>query len=74
MTSKFNVVFFNAIQRIDKSYTKEFTSYKPLLHSILLGPIDLGLDGDYYDEVINEAIDENIAQILNDDELWKLSN
>jgi hypothetical protein len=70
LNSKIKVTMSSRYKNFSKIYDQKMVSYKPMVGALLFGPLDFGTKGKYYDRLINECLDKNIAQIMLDDEIW----
>ena len=70
ISSKIKITASNKYNNLDKIYEKNIVSYRPMLRVLLMGPFDFGSSGEYYDDIINECLNQNIEQIVNDDQIW----
>jgi hypothetical protein len=53
-----------------KIYEQEFVSHKPMILAIILGPFDFGMGSGHYDWLVDKCLDKNIAQIMQDNDIW----
>ncbi len=70
--NKLKITMRTRAGKIEKIYNSQITSYRPMPNVIFFGPFDPGMSADYYNDVVNEAIDDNIEYILKDSALWNL--
>jgi len=62
INSKIRVIASNKNNDLSKTYEKQLTTYKPML--------GLFLGQNYYHQIINDCLDQNIQAIILDNSLW----
>jgi uncharacterized lipoprotein YajG len=60
----------NSDKNFSKIYKKRIVSKKPMIGALILGPFDTGLSDGHNNQMISRALDENIADIVKDKQLW----
>ena len=55
---------------LEKVYNKKIISYKPMPSALILGPFDYELSNKYYNDVVNDCLNQTIQAIVSDDQLW----